>query len=157
MSHLSELSVQLRKLQAEKNAQANEIDRLQRQLRILSELKGISIEDLMSALKAACEAEAHGEMRAIVGKLQAQVEGLELGGGGGRVAGMKGGNFDDDDDTSYIGTVSGIPTQQQFNEESAKRARAALELKIGELQEIEATLRAELDGLYRNTQQLTER
>ena len=57
MSHLSELSVQLRKLQAEKNAQANEIDRLQRQLRILSELKGISIEDLMSALKAACEAD----------------------------------------------------------------------------------------------------
>ncbi|KAL7534214.1 hypothetical protein ACHAXR_009883 [Thalassiosira sp. AJA248-18] len=150
MSHLSELSIQLRKLQTEKNASLNEIDRLERQVRILSELKGISINDLQAALKAACEAEAHGELQAIVGKLQARVDGLELGGGGivgGRRHGAKG-NFDENNN---------IPTQEQFDQEAAARARTTLQLRIGELEEIESTLRSELDSLYHDFQMLTER
>eukprot|EP00579_Thalassiosira_antarctica_P009256 CAMPEP_0201880470 /NCGR_PEP_ID=MMETSP0902-20130614/11038_1 /ASSEMBLY_ACC=CAM_ASM_000551 /TAXON_ID=420261 /ORGANISM="Thalassiosira antarctica, Strain CCMP982" /LENGTH=550 /DNA_ID=CAMNT_0048408479 /DNA_START=18 /DNA_END=1670 /DNA_ORIENTATION=- len=150
MSNLSELSIQLRKLQSEKNAHANEIDRLQRQVRILSELKGISISDLQEALRAACEDEAHGELRALVGKLQAKVDGLELGGGG--VRGRRranGGNFDDDDNN--------ISMLEQFDQEAAARARTTLELRIGELEEIELTLRAELDSLYKNSQKFTER
>lgn len=149
MSHLSELSIQLRKLQTEKNAQANEIDRLERQLRILSELKGISISGLQDALKAACEAEAHGELRNIVGKLQAQVDGLELGGGVG-VGGRRGAK-------GRLDAADNIPSIDQFDREAAARARTTLELRIGELQEIESTLRAELDTLYRNSQGLTER
>ena len=150
MSNLSELSIQLRKLQSEKNAHANEIDRLQRQVRILSELKGISISDLQEALRTACEDEAHGELRALVGKLQAKVDGLELGGGG--VRGRRranGGNFDYDDNN--------ISMQEQFDQEAAARARTTLELRIGELEEIESTLRVELDSLYTNSRKFTER
>ena len=145
---LSELSIQLRKLQADKNAQANEIDRLERQARILSDLKGISINDVKNSLKSACEAEAHGELRALVGKLEARVEGLQLGGvgGGGRQRAL-GGNTDADH----------IPSQDQFNQEAAARARAALELRIGEFEEKESNHQKELDSLYKNSQSLTLR
>jgi hypothetical protein len=145
---LSELSIQLRKLQAEKNAQANEIDRLERQARILSDLKGISINDVKNSLKSACEAEAHGELRALVGKLEARVEGLQLGGvgGEGRQRAL-GGNTDADH----------IPSQDQFNQEAAARARTALELRIGELEEIETNHQKELDSLYKHSQALTLR
>ena len=68
--HLSELSVKLRKLQNENNAQASEVDRLERQIRILSELRGVSIHELRDTLRLACEGEAHGELRAVVSKLQ---------------------------------------------------------------------------------------
>ncbi|KAL9181368.1 hypothetical protein ACHAXT_010173 [Thalassiosira profunda] len=146
MSHLSELSVQLRKLQSEKNHQANEIDRLERQVRILSELKGISIADLQDALRAACASEAHGEMRALVGKLQARVDGLELGGGG--ISGRHRG---------AIGSEDNVPTQDQFDREAAARARTKLELRIGELEEIEGNLRSELETLYKTISTLTER
>ena len=140
-----ELSVQLRKLQSEKNAQANDIDRLERQIKILSELKGIGITDLQDALRAACEAEAHGEMNNLVGKLQARIDVLELSGGavGGRR--WKGRVGDD------------VPNQHQFNEEAAARTRTALELKIGELEEIESSLRSELNSLYQNIHGLQER
>ena len=43
---LSELSKQLRILQAKNEAQSVEINRLERQLRILAELQGISVADL---------------------------------------------------------------------------------------------------------------
>mmetsp|Transcript_5474 Transcript_5474/g.13722 ORF Transcript_5474/g.13722 Transcript_5474/m.13722 type:complete len:528 (-) Transcript_5474:373-1956(-) len=150
MKNLSELSIQLRKLQYEKNAQANEIDRLERQLRIVSELKGVSISDLHNALSVACEGEAHAELQSIVGKLQARVDGLELGGSG--VGGRRffqGGREDDDDNR--------IPTQEQFDQEAAARARTTLQLRVGELEELESTLRSEMDSLYRNSQGLTER
>ena len=39
---------------------------LERQVRILSELKGIGITDLQDALRLACEAEAHGELQNLV-------------------------------------------------------------------------------------------
>jgi len=129
--HLSELSVQLRKLQNENNAQANEIDRLERQIRILSELKGVSIHELRDALRLACEGEAHGELRAIVGKLQAKVDnaGFDNSGGLGRT------NFAPQDNS---------------------RARLALELRVGELEELENTLRADLSSLYQQIARLTE-
>ena len=128
-SNLSELSVQLRKLQADKIAQANEIDRLgrsllvhlyvvlvlltscllkERQVRILSELKGIGITDLQDALRLACKAEAHGELQNLVGKLQARVDGLQLGVSGG------------------VGGLRRAKGGDQFNEEAAARGRSKL-------------------------------
>ena len=147
-TNLSELSVQLRKLQSEKTAQANEIDRLQRQVRILLDLKGIGITDLQDSLRAACDTEAHGELCALVGKLQARVDGLELSGGGG--VGYRRRVHDDDISNT-------IPTHDQFNEEAARKARTSLELRIGELEEIETNLRTECLGLYQHSQELTER
>lgn len=149
MSNLYELSIQLRKLQADKNEKANEIDRLERQLRILSELKGISVSDLQRSLREACEAEAHGELRALVGTLQARVDGLRLGGGRGGGGGAGGGTKVDEGNK--------LPSQERFNQESAARARAALELRIGELEEIDSNLRLELDSVYRSYHTLTEK
>ena len=78
---------------------------IERQVRILSELKGIGITDLQDALRLACEAEAHGELQNLVGKLQARVDGLQLMSGGvGGLRRAKGGG--------------------QFNEEAAARARS---------------------------------
>lgn len=151
MSNLYELSIQLRKLQADKNEKANEIDRLERQLRILSELKGVSVSDLQHSLRKACEAEAHGELRALVGTLQARVDGLRLGGVGGGVKGRTKGDGEHADEEHKI------PSQDRFNEEAAARARAALELRIGELEEIDSTRRLELDAVYRSYQTLAEK
>eukprot|EP01082_Thalassiosira_pseudonana_P001776 g1120.t1 g1120 contig10:1426997-1428679(+) len=154
MSHLSELSVQLRKLQSENNSKASEIDRLERHVRILSDLQGIHINDLRDALRAACEGEAHDELRSVVGKLQAQLDELDTSGGPGRVRGIsrkfgKGGQSEEDQNN--------IKSQAQFNEEAAARARTTLELRIGELEELECTLRSELTTLYEKQKQLTER
>ena len=87
-------------------------------------------------------------LRALVGKLEARVEGLQLGGvgGGGRQRAL-GGNTDADH----------IPSQDQFNQEAAARARTALELRIGEFEEIESNHQKELDSLYKNSQSLTLR
>lgn len=128
---LSELSVQLRKLQNENNAQANEIDRLERQIRILSELKGVSIHELRDALRLACEGEAHGELRAIVGKLQAKVENV---------------GFDN----------SGGLGRTNFAPQDNSRARLSLELRVAELEELENTLRAEISSLYQQIARLTQ-
>ena len=131
MSHLSELSVQLRKLQSENNSKASEIDRLERHVRILSDLQGIHINDLRDALRAACEGEAHDELRSVVGKLQAQLDELDTSGGPGRVRGIsrkfgKGGQSEEDQNN--------IKSQAQFNEEAAARARTTLENRNGELE-----------------------
>lgn len=131
---------------------ASDIDRLERQARILADLKGVSINDLKYALQSACEAEAHGELRALVGTLQARVEGLQLGGvggsGGGRQRVLFRGQADAPDN---------IPSQDQFNEEVAARARTALELRIGELEEIEVKQKEELDSLYTKSQAMTQK
>ena len=79
---------------------------IERQVRILSELKGIGITDLQDALRLACEAEAHGELQNLVGKLQARVDGLQLG--------MSGG----------VGGLRRAKGGDQFNEEAAARARS---------------------------------
>lgn len=128
---LSELSVQLRKLQNENNEKANEIDRLERQIRILAELKGVSIDELRNALKAACEGEAHGELRALIGKLQAKVDSSQL----------------------KDGSSNG---QKKFAPQDNSRERLALELRVGELEEIENTLRADMASLYEQISQLTQ-
>jgi predicted nucleic acid-binding Zn-ribbon protein len=130
-NHLSELSVQLRKLQNENNAQANEIDRLERQIRILSELKGISIHEIRDALRVACEGEAHGELRSVVGKLQAKV------------------------DSAGLDNSRGL-VRKDFAPQDNSRARLALELRVGELEELENTLRADLSSLYQQVARLTE-
>lgn len=127
---LSELSVQLRKLQNENNEKANEIDRLERQIRILAELKGVSIDELRNALKAACEGEAHGELCALIGKLQAKVNSSQL--------------------------KDGSNGQKKFASQDNSRERLALELRVGELEEIENTLRADMASLYEQISQLTQ-
>lgn len=123
--------MQLRKLQNENNSQSSEIDRLERQIRILSELRGVSTHELKDALRLACEGEAHNELRAVVGKLQAKVDnvGLDNNGGFGR---------------------------KDFARQDNSRARLALELRVGELEELEETLRAELSRLYQQVTRLTQ-
>mmetsp|Transcript_19155 Transcript_19155/g.31385 ORF Transcript_19155/g.31385 Transcript_19155/m.31385 type:complete len:506 (-) Transcript_19155:70-1587(-) len=129
--HLSELSVQLRKLQNDNNAQASEIDRLERQIRILSELRGVSIHELRDTLRLACEGEAHGELRAVVSKLQSKVDNVGL-------------------------DNSGVLGRRDFAPQDNSRARLALELRVGELEELENTLRADLSSLYQQVARLTE-
>lgn len=75
---LSELSKQLRILQAKNEAQSVEINRLERQLRILAELQGISVADLRKALEDACANEAFGELQHRVAKLRAELEAAML-------------------------------------------------------------------------------
>ncbi len=75
---LSELSKQLRILQAKNEGQSVEINRLERQLRILAELQGISVADLRKALEDACANEAFGELQHRVAKLRAELEAATL-------------------------------------------------------------------------------
>ena len=138
-SNLSELSFQLRKLQSSNNAQEAEIDRLERQLRILSELKGVSLSRLNDALRAACEGEAHGELRSVVGKLKAELDGVEA-------AALVGGRADRREGAAATGGAT--KTAEGFNEEAARRARTNLELRVGELEELLSASRTELDALY---------
>jgi len=71
---LSELSKQLRILQAKNESQNVEINRLERQLRILADLQGISVGDLRRALEDACASEAFGELQNHVSKLKYELE-----------------------------------------------------------------------------------
>ena len=61
---------------------------------------------MQDALRLACEAEAHGELQNLIGKLQARVDGLQLMSGVGGLRRAKGGD--------------------QFNEEAAARGRSKL-------------------------------
>ena len=152
MSNLSELSKRLRELQSQNTSQHSEIDRLSRQVRILSDLQGISVHDLKDALKTACEGEAHNELRAEVGKLKAQLECFNATAGRSpnkaRVKFGGGGENENRDDIK-------LKTQEQFDREAAARAQTNLELRIGELEELEGTLRTELETLFEKAQQLT--
>lgn len=139
MSNLSELSIQLRKLQATNTSQSAEIDRLNRQIKILSDLQGISLHDIKDALRTACEGEAHEELRAEVGRLKAQLECFQA-------SGTNGGNV-----------ASKVKTKDEFDAEAASRARTNLELRVGELEELEGALRKELATVYEKAQQLTAR
>jgi hypothetical protein len=75
---LSELARQLRVMQAKNQALTVEVGRLERQLRILSDLSGISVTDLRATLERACESEAYGELQHRLAKLQAQLEEAKL-------------------------------------------------------------------------------
>ena len=75
---LSELSKQLRIYQAKNDTQGIEINRLERQLKILADLQGISVADLRRALEEACANEAFAEMQQRVASLRAQLEAAHL-------------------------------------------------------------------------------
>ncbi|KAI2510127.1 hypothetical protein MHU86_4294 [Fragilaria crotonensis] len=114
-SGLSELSKQLRLLQHANHSQAAQIDKLERKLQILSDLKGVSVKDLKSALAAACQGEAFNELRMEVETLKAQL------------------------DIARSNAPRSAPDSS---------AVANLELRVGELEEVEESLRSKLSSLY---------
>ncbi|CAJ1952350.1 unnamed protein product [Cylindrotheca closterium] len=115
---LSELSKQLRIFQAKNEAQAVEISRLERQLRILADLQGINVADLRKALEEACQNEAFGEMQSRVQKLRAELEAAMLAKGG------------------------------VIRKDMAAPEIANLQLRVGELEEVEEKQEAEIAHLY---------
>ena len=115
---LSELSKQLRIFQAKNEAQAVEINRLERQLRILAELQGISVADLRKALEDACANEAFGEMQHRVAKLRAELEAATL------------------------------AKQKELRQDATAPHIANLELRVGELEEVEEKQQTEIHHLY---------
>jgi len=115
---LSELSKQLRIFQAKNEAQAVDINRLERQLRILADLQGISVADLRSALENACANEAFGEMQHRVAKLRAELEAATL------------------------------AKHAELRKDMAAPEIANLQLRIGELEEVEEKQEREIHHLY---------
>ena len=104
---MSKLSKQLRVLQAKNQTQAIEIERRDRQLRTLTEAMGVSVADFRSILNRACATEAHEELMLRVASLKSQLEALSL---------------------------ASLPTAQDY---ASDRKIANLELRIGELEEVE--------------------
>jgi hypothetical protein len=115
---LSELSKQLRILQAKNEAQSVDINRLERQLRILAELQGISVADLRKALEDACANEAFGELQHRVAKLRLELEAATL------------------------------AKRAELRKDAAAPHIANLELRVGELEEVEEKQQAEIHHLY---------
>eukprot|EP00934_Nitzschia_sp_Nitz4_P004419 Nitzschia sp. Nitz4//scaffold10_size219509//15886//18247//NITZ4_001394-RA/size219509-augustus-gene-0.209-mRNA-1//1//CDS//3329532818//4409//frame0 len=115
---LSELSKQLRILQAKNEAQSVEINRLERQLRILAELQGISVADLRKALEDACANEAFGELQNRVAKLRAELE------------------------------AANLAKQKELRQDATAPHIANLELRVGELEEVEEKHQTEIHHLY---------
>ena len=122
---LSELSKQLRVLQAKNEAQAAEIDRLERQARILADLQGVSVSDLRKALSDACESEAYAELQNRVAALQAQLE------------------------------AASAAKQVSVEHDAASHQVANLELRVGELEEVEQDLRSQIRGLFESLKEQT--
>ena len=120
---LSELSKQLRVLQAKNESQNVDINRLERQLRILADLQGISVGDLRKALEDACASEAFGELQNRVSKLKYELEAATL---------LK---------------------QAELRKDAAAPYIANLELKVGELEEVEETRTREIRDLYESLRQ----
>merc|ERR1712032_561943 len=112
------LSKQLRILQAKHNSQNVEINRLERQLRLLAELQGISVDNLRKALKEACASEAYGELQNCVSKLRYELE------------------------------VATLAKQMHLRQESAAHQIANLELQVGELEEVEEKQTKIMQDLY---------
>ena len=125
---LSELSKQLRVQRAKNEWQHNEIARLERQLRILSDLKGVSVADLRFSLMSACAEEAHDELRNQVMSLQAQLEAVHA---------------HRDNSRRRASTATTEATQAKI---------ATLQLRIGELEEVDETKRREIEALYQQLQ-----
>ncbi|KAI2510126.1 hypothetical protein MHU86_4293 [Fragilaria crotonensis] len=114
-SGLSELSKQLRSLQAVNDSQAAHIDKLERKLQVLSDMKGVSLVDLKSALENACQGDAYNELRQEVKTLRAQLD---------------------------------IAQSNTFISAPGSNVIANLELRVGELEEVEESLRSQLSSLY---------
>ena len=127
---LSELSKQLRIFQAKNESQAVELNRLERQLRILADLQGISVADMRRALEEACQNEAFGELQHRVASLRAQLEAASL---------MK------------------KPSAASTQDEAKAHKIANLELRIGELEEIEEKQQATIQRLYEQLNAQTSR
>jgi hypothetical protein len=124
---LSELSKQLRILQAKNESQAVEINRLERQLRILADLQGVNVADLRKALEDACASEAFGELQSRVAKLKFDLEAATL------------------------------AKQGELRRDTAAPHIANLELRVGELEEIEEKQKAEIRLLYQQLQHEREK
>jgi hypothetical protein len=107
-------SKQLRILQAKNEAQAVDINRLERQLRILADLQGISVSDLRKALENACASEAFGELQSRVAKLKFELEAATL------------------------------AKQTELRNNNSSQHVANLELRVGELEEVEERQQAEI-------------
>jgi len=123
-SGLSELSKQLRLLQAKNQSQRVEISRLERQIRILSDLQGVNVGDLRDALEQACSVEAYGELQHRVAQLEAQLEAATL-----------------------VQQQKSASSGAQDGGASSKKI-ADFELRVGELEEREEKQRSEIQGLY---------
>ena len=122
---LSELSKQLRALQAKNEGQAVEIDRLERQLRILADLQGISVSDLRKALSEACKSEAYEELQSRVSALRAQLD------------------------------AASLAKQNSIEQDSAAHQVAHLQLRVGEMEEVEQDLRSQMKGLFDSLKEQT--
>ena len=120
---LSELSKQLRVLHAKNESQAQDISRLERQLRILADLQGISVSDLRKALEDACASEAFGELQNRVQKLKYELE------------------------------AATIAKQAELGKDTAAAHIANLELRIGELEELDEKRTKEVHHLYEQIRQ----
>eukprot|EP00536_Pseudo-nitzschia_multiseries_P003236 jgi/Psemu1/322929/estExt_fgenesh1_pg.C_480028 len=120
---LSELSKQLRILQAKNDSQAVDIHRLERQLRILADLQGISVSELRRALEDACASEALGELQHRVSKLKHELEAATL------------------------------AKQAELRRDAAAPHIANLELRVGELEEVEEKQAEEIRNLYETLRQ----
>jgi len=120
---LSELSKQLRILQAKNESQAVDINHKERQLRILADLQGISVDDLRKALENACASEAFGELQHRVSKLKYELEAATL------------------------------AKQAEMRKDGAAPYIANLELRVGELEEVEEKQKKEIRDLYENLRQ----
>jgi len=115
---LSELSKQLRILQAKNESQNVDINRLERQLRILSDLQGISVDGLRKALEDACASEAFEELQNRVSKLKYELEAATL------------------------------AKRAEMRKDAAAPHIANLELRVGELEEVEEKQMTEIRNLY---------
>jgi len=118
---LSELSKQLRILQSTNNEQAATIDKVERKLRIMTDLKGISLHDMKSALIDACRGEVFNELQTEVNILRSQLE--------------------------IAKTKTSDPTG--FNKKQANQNIAKLEVRDGETKGVEESLKAELSRLHK--------
>eukprot|EP00977_Amphora_coffeiformis_P012731 scaffold3224_cov158-Amphora_coffeaeformis.AAC.20 len=126
--NLSALAQQLRVMQAKNQTLTVEIGRLERQLRIVTELSGVSVADLRGTLERACESEAYGELQHRLMSLQAQLEQAKL----------------------------KHRKADEFDRDAEEQKTANLQLRIGELEEAEGALRQELGQLYKSQDEQAE-
>mmetsp|Transcript_48597 Transcript_48597/g.146559 ORF Transcript_48597/g.146559 Transcript_48597/m.146559 type:complete len:542 (-) Transcript_48597:90-1715(-) len=131
---LSGLSSRLRELQATNKSQTSAIDKLERQLRILADTKGVSIGDVRASLLEACQGEAFNELQNEVGVLRAKL-----------------------DAAHHSNAGAHADKGSSFEKEAANRTIADLQLKLGELEENEGVLRKELSGLYKGLKERTSK
>ena len=133
---LSELSKQLRVLQAKNQYLKSEMERCQRQLKIMSESKGVSVLEVLKSLETACANEASAELHSQITSLQAQLDALQM---------QKGGS-------GSPSSAGGGGRASVLQMESFQQQIAALELQVGEAEEMEAKLKQETKALYTKVQ-----